>query len=334
MAWTNFQNGLTSFGIPVFGNLSLPWVPGNVFFVKPITGSDGNDGLTPETAFKTVYYAHSRCTASQNDTVILLAESNTAASTTDYFTTTVTWSKDMTHLIGFNCGSPLSHRSRMAWSSTGYDGTATPLFSISADACCFANLQWFAGINDAQALGCVDVTGDRNVFYNCHIAGIGNDTQDAVGAYSLYLNGVEETLFKNCKIGLNTVDAGTAANSEILMANTVKNVFFEDCLIFRRIEHATNHPLVKVAAATSLDEFVMFDRCAFVSTSTNYGFIQGGVFKLVADLTQGIIIVKDSYAYNGPLAAAGKWDVDDRDKIKIVGHPTPAADTCSLPRAV
>jgi hypothetical protein len=36
--------------------------------------------------------------------------------------------------------------------------------------------------------------------------------------------------------------------------------------------------------------------------------------------------------FNG--TTAGKWDVDDRDNIKIVGNPTPAADTCDLARAV
>jgi hypothetical protein len=324
--------------IPAMGaqHLGLPgfMTQGKSFFVRPYTGSDGNSGLRPDRALKTLSQALSLATAGQNDIVYLLSESNTAAYTTDYLTTTLDWNKDMVHLVGVNAGCGLDQRSRVAWSSTGYDGTATPLFTVSADSCLIANIQFFAGINDAQALGCVDVTGDRNKFLNVHFAGIGHATNDAAGAYSLYLNGVESTEFDRCYIGLNTIDAGTAANSEILMANTVKNVFFRDCVIFRRIEHATNHPLVKIAAATSLDEMVMFDRCLFISTSTNYGTIQSGVFKLVADLTQGIIVVKDCYAYNGPLAAAGKWDVDDRDKIKIVGHVTPAADTCSLPRAV
>jgi hypothetical protein len=328
-----------------YGNLQAVWpgmgmntmmlppvTQGKAIYVKPYTGSDSNSGKRPDRAVKTLAQALTLATADQNDVVYLFSESNTAAYTTDYQSSTLDWNKDGVHLIGVCSGSPMSQRARVAFISTYV--TASNLFTLSADNCLIQNIQFFAGVNSANPTGAVQVTGDRNVFRNCHIAGIGHATMDTAGAYSLYLNGVEETLFDKCWIGLNTVDAGTAANSEILMASTVKNVFFDDCRIFRRIEHATNHPLVKIAAATSIDEFVEFNRCAFISTSTNYGTIQSGVFKLVADLTQGIIVVRDSYAYNGPLAAAGKWDVDDRDKIKIVGHPTPAADTCSLPRAV
>jgi hypothetical protein len=330
MGYGNLQALWPAMGMNV---MALPQVTqGKAIYVKPYSGSDNYSGKRPDRAVKTLAKALSLATADQNDVVYLFSESNSAASTTDYQSSTLDWNKDGVHLVGINSGSPMSQRSRVALISTYV--TASNLFTLSADNCLIANVSFFAGVADTHPTGCLQVTGDRNAFQNCHIAGIGNDNNDIAGAYSLYLNGVEETLFKNCKIGLNTVDAGTAANSEILIANTVKNVFFEDCTIFRRIEHATNHPLVKIAAATSIDEFLMFDRCAFISTSTNYGTIQSGVFKLVADLTQGIIVVKDSYAYNGPLAAAGKWDVDDRDKIKIVGHPTPAADTCSIPRAV
>jgi len=328
---TNFPHGVMSMGMLVGPHYPVP-IGGTHFYVKPYSGSDDNDGLSPDCAVKTLARALALATAGKNDVVHLMSESNTAANTTDYQSSTLDWNKDMVHLIGETSPCPMSQRSRIAFISTYV--TAANLFTLSADSCLIQNISFFAGVADTHPTGCVEVTGDRNVFDNCHIAGIGNDSMDIAGAYSLYLNGVEETLFNNCRIGLNTISAGSAANSEILMANTVKNVFFDNCLIYRRIEHATNHPLVKIAAATSLDEIVVFNSCLFISTSTNYATIQSGVFKLVADLTQGIIVVKDCYAYNGPLEAAGKWDVDDFDKIKIVGHATPAADSCSLPRAV
>lgn len=330
MGYSNLQALFPSMGMNV---AMLPQVTqGKAIYVKPYTGSDSNSGKRPDRAVKTLSQALSLATADRNDVVYLFSESNTGAYTTDYQSSTLDWNKDGVHLIGINSGSPLSQRSRVAFISTYV--TASNLFTLSADNCLIQNIQLFAGVADTHPTGCVKVTGDRNVFRNCHIAGIGADEMDIAGASSLFLDGAEECLFDHCFIGLNTVAAGSAANSEILIDSDTKNVIFEDCRIFRRIEHATQHPLVKLADATSIQEMIEFVRCAFISTSTNYATIQSGVFKLTADLTAGIIVVRDSYAYNGPLAAAGKWDVDDRDKIKIVGHPTPAADTCSLPRAV
>jgi len=328
MGLTNFPNGITSFGMPIFGS-GLP-TQGNVWFVKPASGNDAADGRSPADSFKTLARALDRAVANQNDIVFLFAESNTAGSTTDYQSSTLDWNKDMVHLIGVNAGSPFSQRSRVAFTSA-YN-TASNLFTVSAKVCYIANVEFFAGVAGTSPTGCMQVTGSRNVFENCHIAGIGHNNNDIAGAYSLYLNGVEEIRFKDCRIGLNAIDAGSQANSEILMANTVKNVIFQNTLIYRRIEHATNHPLVKVAAATSLDELVLFDNCQFISTSTNYAHVQAGAFKFVAAPTQGLVFVHNCLLYNG--TSAGKWDVDDRDKIALMHSPTPAADTAGICRLV
>jgi hypothetical protein len=43
---TNFPNGVTSFGVPVFGGY-LP-TQGNTYFVKAYSGNDANSGLSPQ----------------------------------------------------------------------------------------------------------------------------------------------------------------------------------------------------------------------------------------------------------------------------------------------
>jgi hypothetical protein len=58
MGYTNFPNGLTSFGIPVIGDgarFSSPWA--THYFVDGISGNDGNDGTSPTSAFKTIQKA-------------------------------------------------------------------------------------------------------------------------------------------------------------------------------------------------------------------------------------------------------------------------------------
>jgi len=324
---------------PVISDLGLHYYhtpgflsQGRAIFVKPYSGNDANDGYTPDRAVATLTRALAQATANQNDTVFLFAESNTSANTTDYQDATRDWNKDLVHLIGVNSGSPMSNRSRVAFASD-YD-TASNLFTLSADACIIYNLAFFAGVAGTNPTGCFKISGTRNELKNCHLAGIGHANNDIAGAYSLLIDGAEECRLTNCRIGLNTVDAGTAANSEILFDGGAKNIFLDNCLIYRRIEHATNHPLVKLADATAIDEFIIFDDCQFVSTSTNYAFSNAGAFKLVSDLTQGIILVTGgkTLLYNG--TTAGKWDVDDRDKIKVMLGPTPADDTAGIARAV
>jgi len=54
---TNFRNGISSFGVPVFGSarFSNPW--STHYFVDGDDGLDGNTGLTPAKAFKTIQKA-------------------------------------------------------------------------------------------------------------------------------------------------------------------------------------------------------------------------------------------------------------------------------------
>ena len=57
MPITNFPNGLTSFGIPLFGSarFSNPW--STHYFVDGDEGSDGNNGKSPQKAFATIQKA-------------------------------------------------------------------------------------------------------------------------------------------------------------------------------------------------------------------------------------------------------------------------------------
>ena len=66
MSITNFPNGVSSFGSPIFGSGS---VFGKTWFVSKDSGSDDNSGENPSTAFKTI--TQSLLAAGDNDTVIV-----------------------------------------------------------------------------------------------------------------------------------------------------------------------------------------------------------------------------------------------------------------------
>lgn len=72
MPLTNFPGGLSSFGIPVMGSGFIPPTTGKVFFVDSNTGSNSNDGRSPDSPFATIAYAIGKCTASKGDQIIVM----------------------------------------------------------------------------------------------------------------------------------------------------------------------------------------------------------------------------------------------------------------------
>ncbi len=280
---------------------------GQAWFVLPSSGHDTASGRRFDRALATLAGggaassgALAKVTANRNDVVYFMAESNTAGSTTDYQSYTASggaliWNKDLTHLIGVPGGPMFSQRSRVALLST-YN-TAANLFTLSANGCRIENMSFFEGVAGTLPTGCMKVTGSRNYLRNCHIAGIGNDANDIASAYSLYLSGAEN-VFERCVIGLDTIDRGSAANSEIYFAAGALRNYFKDCIIISRLQHSTNSPQVRVVGGAMGNPGPMgiFDNCLFINCSTNYVYAQTYVFVFTAAPTAGIMVVRNSFA--------------------------------------
>ncbi len=284
---------------------------GQSWFVMPSTGNDGASGRRPSQAMKSLAGGGGaatgllpKVTTSRNDVVYFLGEGNASAACTDYQSSTAAtgaliWKYDMTHLIGQPIAQNFSPRSRVALLST-YN-TAAPMVLWSANGCLCAFMSFFAGVAGTNPTGCLNVQGSRNHFFRCHIAGIGNAANDIAGAYSLYVGGAdsEENLFEQCVIGLDTIDRGGNANSEILLDHGCDRTVFRDCIILSRIKHATNHPQVKIGSAAVLSDpsFVLFERCLFINTWTGYGGTQTYIQAGGSNITNGgQIIYKDCIA--------------------------------------
>jgi hypothetical protein len=205
---------------------------GKNIYVRPRLGNNGNTGLTPTAAVKTLKQALSLATANQNDTVYLMCEGNTAANTTDYLTEPMDWNKDGVHLIGVGVAGDLylGQRARISHAST--TASMTAMFTLSANNCVISGIEFFqsAGLTDLSAAQfCVVVSGMRNVIKNCQISGIGEATLDTVGSASLSLQGAEN-IFKNCYIGLETIIRAECL-SEITIGGSATRYIFEDCII-------------------------------------------------------------------------------------------------------
>lgn len=254
---TTFSDGLFQYGgMPVNGVLTT----GRPIFVKPITGSNNNDGLTPATAIKTLTQAQTLATADAGDVVYLIAESNTAASTTDYQSATLTWAKDGVHIVGINNGVRIGQRSRISNLSTA--AALNPLVLVSADNCLIANIEIFQGTPASGTTSvALQVTGQRNRFVNCQIAGNGDTTgvTDVAGTRSMLVSG-GENIWEKCVIGLDTVIRATQT-CEVEITSGARHTF-EDCII----NSYTSLSTFKALTLTAPDRFVNLIRCMLIAT--------------------------------------------------------------------
>jgi hypothetical protein len=228
MSLTRFPHGILA--TPNLGGSMM--TQGNIFFVKPSSGNDGNAGDTPNTAFKTLAKALSAATANQNDIVYMFQESNTASKTTDYQDVPLDWNKDSVHLVGVGAASGLflGQRCRIANLSTA--ASASTLMTVSANNCIISGIELFhqAGGDDLSAAQiALTVSGQRNLFSNCQISGVGDATLDTSGSASLSIAGAEN-MFKDCYIGLDTVLRAEAIAEVYLSTNATRTVF-ENCII-------------------------------------------------------------------------------------------------------
>lgn len=287
---TNWPNGVSSFGIPILGGSGIPF-NGKYFFVKPSSGSDAQNGTSPATAFKTLAFALSKCTAGANDVVYLIAESNTASLTTDYQSVNLDWNKDSVHLIGINCGPMIGQRSRIASLSTA---TAfANLFTLSANNCLIANIEFFQGqmaTNPSAASTCVTVSGQRNHIVNCQISGIGHADLDDAGSNSLTLSG-SENVFTGCYIGLDTIIRATSV-TEVVISAGARNIF-DSC----HLETYTSASTFKmITVNTACDRFIKFLNCDFHAVQ-NISSAVAPTGLIGITTMNGEVLMKNPYLY-------------------------------------
>lgn len=302
--------GVTNFDVVKANQFIGPMLPtqGNVWYVRPGTGLDGNSGKSPAQAFKTLTQALSVCKAGQNDTVYLLAESNTASATTDYQSATLNWNKDLVHLIGINSGPLLGQRSRISNLSTA--AALSPMFQVSANGCRIENIEFFQGTPASGTTSiAVLVSGQRNVFVNCQISGMGDLTAvaDVSGSRSLKVSG-SENLFKHCYIGLDTVIRATMT-TEVEISAGARNTF-EEC----HFETYTSLSTFKmISIATGCDRFVKFKDCDFVAVQ-NISSAVAPTGLIGITTMNGQVIMRNPYLYG-----FAQYVTADNNYVRILG---------------
>lgn len=254
----------------------IGFLNGNVILLDPFHGVDTNDGITAPV--QTLGRAYGIGREGKNDVIALI--SNGLTTSTARVNSAFVWAKNALHLVGVSSGINISNRSRVAPSPT--QTAFANFFTVSGSGCLFNNVEWFHGFNTGttSAIAMTISGGGRNMFSNCHIAGMG-DTASAQssGSRDLKIVGVGENMFVNSTIGLDTVSSNTSNASFELTSGTVRNQFVK-CTFLRYTSSATT--LIGTVATGGIDRSTTFDSCKFINAIKSGSTTMTAAFTLAA----------------------------------------------------
>lgn len=320
--FTNFPNGVASMGIPLLGGgMTIPVMGkgAKAFFVDPANGSDGNSGLSMARPLDTVSAAYAKTVDKRGDVIYLLNDGN--ASGTARESSTLTWAKDNTHLVGLCAPTLLSQRARISPPTTA-TAILTPQLKVTGHGNIFANLSLFEGTSeDSVASVCVEIElGTRNYFWNVAMMNMGDATNghsgDEAGSAHLLLDGGSENTFDSCYIGLDTASR-SAANASVRFrkngtTTSARNIF-RNC-IFPMLADAATPLFIDANESGCVDRFNLFDHCIFTNAVGSTGTALTAASAIHAS-AGGLFLMKDCM-----LVGADDWHATDTANMKLVGH--------------
>lgn len=147
----------------------------------------------------------------------------------------------------------------------------------------FINLQIWGGGAYVQEVGCLKVSGARNVFDNCNfVGGAGCTPTDTERCVELG-SGAIENIFKNCTLGTDSWERdNTKANCELYLngdyTTTARNKFVSCTFLSMANGAGTAHGAIKSAGASCIGRHMIFQDCTFLSFVDNLGTSQATVF--------------------------------------------------------
>lgn len=170
-----------------------------------------------------------KMTGDRNDALLISPDSHSQADS-------VTWSKNITHLIGMYPASMLGMRARI-----GHSANFDKLLDITGYGCLFANFELQYGRGNAANLTCCQITGNRNTFRNVRFGGPYNATEADQATFKMI--GISETTagdglehyFKDCVVGGDTV---AWTNGDMIKISGTPRLVFENCLFLMRADNA------------------------------------------------------------------------------------------------
>lgn len=267
LAINNLMPGAQLFGIgsKLKRALDASVFVGTKWYLDPVNGLDTNDGLSAQTAFKTLAVAYAALTANKNEVLYIVGSSASLNVTTGF-----TWAKSYTHLVGLCAGGPYG-RVRIGHST--YVAAIADLFTVSANGCIFKNIHWQQGNGHADQTKCLvlSATANYNYFENCHVDSPLNAVEGALAYRCLYLTALARSnTFKGCWFGDWTAGPGSTDGALVEFGGTNAGTQFEDCVFLINTDEATMVPIIGAVdlGGGNPPGYAWFRNCDFLALAT------------------------------------------------------------------
>jgi len=229
MGLTNFPNGISSFGMPVYGS-GIPTGLTECFFVDYGNGCDGvsvkaNSATRP---WKTIEYAETKITTNKNEGIALMGNS------THTLAAMLTVDKGRMHIFGYD---PVTRMyGQNAKVSLGVTTAATDIAAMLNTGVrnSFTNIKFMSSNTKDESLYSVAEGGEYSAYIGCEIYK-STDLDEPLAA-ELLCNG-DSAVFNNCVIGDLVNEKGAASDErpcvlltrETITGKVSRDVEFNDC---------------------------------------------------------------------------------------------------------
>ncbi len=254
MATTNFPNGISSFGIPIYGaSVNAPPLTGQVMFVDTVNGVNAGTGNGPNNPYQTIAYALTQVTSGAYATIYVMPGSTTTISAAG----TLTLNVANVAIIGLGTGAQ-----RPVFNFTTLTTAAIVVSAANVTVQNFRHTAALLSIARAYTVTATGFTLDGNSFTDntgiLNFLNIVNCTGAANTADRL-------TVTNNEWIGLGT----TSVNSFLLSANDIDHLTFSGNFITS--PNTTDAAWVTISAGVLTSAQMAWNRTYRKNTATTAG---------------------------------------------------------------
>ena len=231
MAYTNFPNGVTSFGVPLPSQsnmLSAMW--STSYFVDVTYGLDGNDGVSPDSPLATVTRAIAVAqTATAQKTlgsVIFVRDRKWTANTSDPLNYSesgmvVPLALQGLHLLG------TGPNQQNPWSVQIKGGSTAAILTVRAPNVVIENLDFNRGSSTAGhivfksdgTVGTITEMASGVAVVNCHLRNSNQSTTGAITIDGVWFANVEGCYFTNCRVGVLSKTSADTCLAHVIRGN-------------------------------------------------------------------------------------------------------------------
>jgi hypothetical protein len=226
--------------------------------------------------------------------------------------------KNMTHICGAYPPARMNHRARFGMSTA-----FTPMITVSGYGNLFKNIYSMHGTAEADYIGWL-ISGHRNMFQNCHLAGPMVQTQaDHVDYVGTHVTGTENR-FLDCVFGVASIER--AAANCCLKLGPGTTTFFENCAFHTMIDDTD--PIFVSVTNSSGGTIAYFNNCKFFAYSSNMAVAMAAAFTFTGAYTAAMILDKQCEFIN--VSKLGGADGDGGKIWVPIGFVDAASDAVSL----